>query len=120
MLLSGVFISCKKASDEIQKPMVSTPTESVNDSTESIRKETSEINIPEFKYAEANKFANEYVTFVKDYNVAIDNKDSKALNELGSKINEYQHRGVELAKRVPQDEVVRFQDFLIQIEQNFK
>jgi len=120
IVIGALMFSCKKAADKIQKPMTDPPVESVNDVPEIIPEVTSEIPVPEFQYAEADQFAKEYVAFVKDYIVADNHNDSEAIRELGTKINEYQKRGVELAKRVPQEEAVAFQDFLNSIEQHIK
>lgn len=120
IVIGALMFSCKKAADKIQKPMTDPPVESVNDVPEIIPEVTSEIPVPEFQYAEADQFAKEYVAFVKDYIVADNHNDSEAIRELGTKINEYQKRGVELAKRVPQEEAVAFQDFLNSIEQHIR
>ncbi|HLV51985.1 MAG TPA: hypothetical protein VKY44_08530 [Flavobacterium sp.] len=120
IVIGALMFSCKKAADKIQKPMTDPPVESVNEAPEIIPEVTSEIPVPEFQYAEADQFAKEYVAFVKDYIVADNHNDSEAIRELGTKINEYQKRGVELAKRVPQEEAVAFQDFLNSIEQHIK
>lgn len=120
IVIGALMFSCKKAADKIQKPMTNPPVESVNDVPEIIPEVTSEIPVPEFQYAEADQFAKEYVAFVKDYIVADNHNDSEAIRELGTKINEYQKRGVELAKRVPQEEAVAFQDFLNSIEQHIR
>ena len=75
---------------------------------------------PTFQYAEADQFAKEYVAFINDYRNATDNNDRAAVDELGKKLNNYQKRGVELAKRVPQQEAVAFQDFLNELEQQIR
>lgn len=120
-IVIGAFVfSCKKAADKIQQPMADPPVESVNEAPEIVPEMTSEIPVPEFQYTEADQFAKEYAAFVKDYIVADKHNDSEAIRELGTKINEYQKRGVELAKRVPQEEAVAFQDFLNSIEQHIR
>lgn len=120
MVMGALLFSCKKAADKSQEPMADPPVESVNDVPDVPREETVEISTPSFQYAEADQFAKEYTTFVKDYIVADKYNDSEAIRELGTKLNEYQKRGVELAKRVPQEEAVAFQDFLNSIEQHIK
>ncbi len=119
LLTSLLLLSCKKVENQQQVPMADPPVENVhddqNDSEQSI-----EIEVPSFKYKEANQFALEYASFAHDYAVATSHHDKEALKELGDKLNEYQKRGVELTKRVPADEAVEFQDFLNRIEQSFK
>lgn len=114
------FISCKKEENRQQVPMSDPPVESVNESTTNTNIAEDNMPVlsaPDFKYAEADQFAKEYVDFLKSYTVASANKDSKTLDELGPKLNEFQKRGVELTKRVPQEEAVAFQDFLNKVEQ---
>jgi len=119
MLLSAVLLTaCKKEENKIQEPMTDPPVESVNNATEQNTAE--DVAVPAFKYAEADQFAKEYNTFVQEYLTAQRNNDSKAIKELGLKLNEFQKRGVELAKRVPQDEAVAFQDFLNKLESYIK
>ncbi|MBA5791967.1 hypothetical protein H1R17_03560 [Flavobacterium sp. xlx-214] len=116
-----VFTSCKKEENKIQEPMADPP---VENSTEVVNTNTAEDvqveSIPTFKYAEADKFVKEYDTFITSYKVATANKDDKALKELGPKLNDFQKRGVELAKRIPAEEAVAFQNFLTKIEQEIK
>ena len=115
-----IFISCKKEENRQQVPMSDPPVESVNESTTNTNIAEDNMPVlsaPDFKYAEADQFAKEYVDFLKSYTVASANKDSKTLDELGPKLNEFQKRGVELTKRVPQEEAVAFQDFLNKVEQ---
>ena len=119
-LVMAVLVSCKKAADKDQEPMVDPPVESVNEPVQNPAEDVTVLVAPTFKYAEADQFAKEYVEFVKDYRNAEDNNDSEAMRELGTKLNEYQKRGVELAKRVPQDEAVAFQDFLNRLESYIK
>jgi len=120
VLASAVLISCKKAADKDQEPMVDPPVESVNEALENTAEDVTVLVAPTFQYAEADQFAKEYVEFVKDYRVADDNNDNEAMRQLGTKLNEYQKRGVELAKRVPQEEAVAFQDFLNKLESYIK
>ncbi|MBA5793441.1 hypothetical protein H1R17_09940 [Flavobacterium sp. xlx-214] len=118
---SLVFTSCKKEENKIHEPMANPP---IENSTEVVNTNTAEDvqvqSIPTFKYAEADKFVKEYNTFITNYKVATANKDDKALKELGPKLNDFQKRGVELAKRIPAEEAVAFQDFLNKIEQEIK
>src|SRR5690606_21490275 len=120
IVIGALMFSCKKAADKIQKPMTDPPIESVNDVQEIIPEVTREITGPQYQYADADKVVKEYGAYVKDYIVADNHNDSEAIRELGTKINEYQKRGVELAKRVPQEEAVAFQDFLNSIEQHIR
>lgn len=120
IVIGALMFSCKKAADKIQQPMTDPPVESVNDVPDVPREETVEISTPSFQYVEADQFAKEYTAFVKDYIVADKHNDSEAIRELGTKLNEYQKRGVELAKRVPQEEAVAFQDFLNRLETYIK
>src|SRR5690554_6502482 len=113
MVMGALLFSCKKAADKSEEPMADPPVECVNDVPDVPREETAEISTPSFQYAEADQF-------VKDYIVADKYNDSEAIRELGTKLNEYQKRGVELAKRVPQEEALAFQDFLNSIEQHIK
>lgn len=120
IVIGALMFSCKKAADKIQQPMTDPPVGSVNDVPDVPREETVEISKPSFQYVEADQFAKEYTAFVKDYIVADKHNDSEAIRELGTKLNEYQKRGVELAKRVPQEEAVAFQDFLNRLETYIK
>lgn len=120
IVIGALMFSCKKAADKIQQPMTDPPVGSVNDVPDVPREETVEISTPSFQYVEADQFAKEYTAFVKDYIVADKHNDSEAIRELGTKLNEYQKRGVELAKRVPQEEAVAFQDFLNRLETYIK
>ena len=117
---SFVFVSCKKEENKQQVPMTDPPLESVNQTTTNTNIAEDNVPVltaPDFKYAEADQFAKEYVDFLKSYTVASANKDSTALDELGPRLNEFQRRGIELTKRVPQEEAVAFQDFLNKVEQ---
>lgn len=120
VVLSAVLISCKKEENKIEQPMSNTPTESVNEAPDSVAEDTGSSSVPTFKYAEAEQFAKEYQTFVRDYKVATANNDANALKTLGPKLNDFQKRAVELAKRVPQDEAVAFQDFVSKLETYLK
>ncbi len=118
MLLSVVFLTaCKKEENKIQEPMTDPPVENVNDAPQTTAED---IAVPSFKYAEADQFAQEYNTFVQEYLTAQRNNDSEAIKVLGTKLNHFQKRGVELAKRVPQDEAVAFQDFINRLETYIK
>lgn len=119
MLLSAVLLTaCKKEKNKIQEPMTDPPVENSNE----VQPNTVEdvVAVPKFQYAEADQFAQEYSKFVNNFKTATANNDSEALKTLGPKLNEYQKRGVELAKRVPQDEAVAFQDFLNRLESYIK
>ncbi|UUV22439.1 hypothetical protein [Paenimyroides aestuarii] len=114
LLAVAVFTACKKEENKVQEPMVDPPVESVNNVPEPPTDEP--INVPSFQYVEADQFAKEYSNFVQDYRTATANNDSQALEKLGPKLNDYQERAVELAKRVPQEEAVAFQDFINRLE----
>lgn len=120
MLFSFVIISCKKEENRIQEPMKNTPVESMSESPETVGENYSENAIPTFTDAEADKFAREYQTFVRDYQIAKSNNDTEALKVLGPKHNDFHDRYVELAKRVPQEESVAFTDFFNSLEQTIK
>lgn len=114
---SFVMLSCKKEENKQQIPMTDPPVESATESTNTAEDTNATPSMPTFQYAEAEQFAKEYIDFAVSYRVASANKDSKALKELGPKLNEFQKRGVELAKRVPQQEAVAFQNFLSKMDQ---
>ncbi len=119
ILLSGVLLTaCKKEENKIQEPMTDPPVESVTDAPQTTAEDMA--TVPTFQYAEADQFAQEYSKFVSEFKTATANNDSEALKTLGPKLNEYQKRGVELAKRVPQDEAVAFQDFINRLEMYIK
>ena len=119
MLLSAVLLTaCKKEEKKIQEPMADPPVENATNVQENVVEDV--VAVPKFQYAEADQFAQEYSKFVNDFKTATANNDSEALKTLGPKLNEYQKRGVELAKRVPQDEAVAFQDFLNRLESYIK
>lgn len=120
LVLSAVFISCKKKENKIEQPMSNAPVENVNDAPDSVAEDTGNSSAITFKYAEADQFAKEYQNFVNDYKVATANKDSEALKTLGTKLNDFQKRAVELAKRVPQEEAVAFQNFVTKLETEIK
>lgn len=120
VVLSAVFISCKKEENKIEQPMSNAPVENVNDAPDSVAEDTGNSSAITFKYAEADQFAKEYQNFVNDYKVATANKDSEALKTLGPKLNDFQKRAVELAKRVPQEEAVAFQNFVTKLETEIK
>lgn len=120
MLLSAVLLTaCKKEENKIQEPMTDPPVESVNNALQTTAEDVAAV-VPSFKYAEADQFAQEYSKFVSEFKTATANNDKEALKTLGPKLNEYQKRGVELSKRVPQDEAVAFQDFLNKLESYIK
>lgn len=117
MLLSAVLLTaCKKEENKIQEPMTDPPVENSNEVPQNTAEDV--MAVPKFQYAEADQFAQEYSKFVNDFKTA--NNDSEALKIIGPKLNEYQKRGIELAKRVPQDEAVAFQDFLNKLESYIK
>jgi hypothetical protein len=119
MLLSAVLLTaCKKEENKIQEPMTDPPVENSNDVQQNTVEDV--VAVPNFQYAEADQFAQEYSKFVNDFKTATAHNDSEALKTLGPKLNEYQKRGVELAKRVPQEEAVAFQDFLNRLESYIK
>lgn len=119
MLLSTVLLTaCKKEENKIQEPMTDPPVENSNDVQQNTVEDV--VAVPNFQYAEADQFAQEYSKFVNDFKTATVHNDSEALKTLGPKLNEYQKRGVELAKRVPQEEAVAFQDFLNRLESYIK
>ena len=119
ILLSGILLTaCKKEENKIQEPMTDPPVESVTDAPQTTAEDMA--TVPTFQYAEADQFAQEYSKFVSEFKTATANNDSEALKTLGPKLNEYQKRGVELAKRVPQDEAVAFQDFINRLEMYIK
>ena len=119
MLLSAVLLTaCKKEENKIQEPMTDPPVENSNEVPQNTVEDV--MAVPKFQYAEADQFAQEYNKFINDFKTATANNDSEALKTLGPKLNEYQKRGVELAKRVPQDEAVAFQDFLNKLESYIK
>jgi len=120
VLLSAVLLTAcsKKEENKIQEPMTDPPVESVNNAPQTTAEDVA--TVPSFKYAEADQFAQEYSKFVSEFKTATANNDNEALKTLGPKLNEYQKRGVELAKRVPQDEAVAFQDFLNKLESYIK
>ena len=121
ILLSTILLTaCKKEENKIQQPMTDPPTESVQDTPDSVAEDSGSTSNVSFKYAEADQFAKEFVNFVNDYKAATQNNDSEALKVLGPKLNEYQVRAVELTKRVPQDEAVKFQDFINGLERSLK
>jgi|SRR5690554_2119280 len=115
-----LLIACKKEENKIQEPITDPPVESVNNATQNNAEDVMNFTAPTFQYAEADQFAKEYVAFINDYRNATDNNDRAAVDELGKKLNNYQKRGVELAKRVPQQEAVAFQDFLNELEQQIR
>lgn len=114
------LVSCKKEENKIEQPITNTPTESVTDAPDSVAEDTGNSSVPTFQYAEAEQFANEYRNFVRDYKIATANNDTEALKTLGPKLNDFQKRAVELAKRVPQQEAVVFQDFVNKLETYLK
>lgn len=119
ILLSAIFLTaCKKEANKIQEPMTDPPVESVNNAPQTTAEDVA--TVPSFQYAEADQFAQEYSKFVREFKTATANNDSEALKTLGPKLNEYQKRGVELAKRVPQEETVAFQDFISRLEMYIK
>ena len=119
MLLSAVLLTaCKKEENKIQEPMTDPPVENSNDVQQNTVEDV--VAVPNFQYAEADQFAQEYSKFVNDFKTATAHNDSEALKTLDPKLNEYQKRGVELAKRVPQEEAVAFQDFLNRLESYIK
>jgi len=120
VFLSAVLLTAcsKKEENKIQEPMTDPPVESVNNAPQTTAEDVA--TIPSFKYAEADQFAQEYSKFVSEFKTATANNDKEALKTLGPKLNDYQKRGVELAKRVPQDEAVAFQDFLSKLESYIK
>jgi len=120
VFLSAVLLTAcsKKEENKIQEPMTDPPVESVNNAPQNTAEDVA--TVPSFKYAEADQFAQEYSKFVSEFKTATANNDKEALKTLGPKLNEYQKRGVELAKRVPQDEAVAFQDFLNKLESYIK
>lgn len=119
MLLSvALLTACKKEANKIQEPMADPP---VENSTEVPQNTVEDVmQVPTFQYAEADQFAQEYSKFINDFKTATANNDKEALKTLGPKLNEYQKRGIELAKRVPQEEAVAFQDFLNKLETYIK
>lgn len=119
LLASFTLVSCKKEENKIEQPMTDPPVENVNEGVTNTAEDIN-ANAQTFQYAEADQFAKEYVQFINEYKVAISNNDSEALKELGPKLNNYQQRAVELAKRVPQDEAVKFQDFINGLERYIK
>jgi len=120
MLLSAILLTaCKKEENKIQEPMTDPPVESVKNAPQTTAEDVG-ATVPSFQYAEADQFAQEYSKFVSEFKTATANNDSEALKTLGPKLNEYQKRGVELAKRVPQYEAVAFQDFLNKLESYIK
>lgn len=112
--------SCKKEENSIDKPMLNPPVENSSVVPEETSDEMSFPKAPDFKYAEAREFAIEYVDFIQHYQTAVSHNDSEALKVLGPKLNEYQRRGVELMKRIPQEEAVAFQEFYMKVEQSIK
>lgn len=120
LFASMLLIACKKEENKIQEPMADPPVESVNETPQNTAEDITILTAPNFQYAEADQFAKEYVEFIKDYRIAADNNDGTAMDELGKKLNDYQKRGVELAKRVPQQEAVAFQDFLNELERRIR
>ena len=114
------LVACKKEENKIEQPITNAPTESVNDAPDSVAEDTGNSSVPNFQYAEADQFAKEYQSFVRDYKVATANNDTEALKTLGPKLNDFQKRAVELAKRVPQQEAVAFQDFVSKLETYLK
>lgn len=112
--------ACKKEEKRIEEPMADPPVENVNEAPQNTAEDVNTSIVPKFKYAEADQFAQEYNKFVNEYKTATANNDNEALKTLGPKLNEYQKRGVELAKRVPQEEAVAFQDFLNKLETYIK
>jgi hypothetical protein len=119
LLASFTLVSCKKEENKIEQPMTDPPVENVNEGVTNTAEDIN-ANAQTFQYTEADQFAKEYVQFINEYKVAISNNDSEALKELGPKLNNYQQRAVELAKRVPQDEAVKFQDFINGLERYIK
>ena len=111
---ADLLTACKKEENKIQEPMTDPPVENSNEVPQNTVEDV--MAVPKFQYTEADQFAQEYRKFVNDFKTATANNDSEALKTLGPKLNEYQKRGVELAKRVPQDEAVAFQDFLNKLE----
>ena len=114
------LVACKKEENKIEQPITNAPTESVNDAPDSVAEDNGNTGIPRFRYAEADQFAQEYGTFVNDYKFASMNNDKEGLKSLGLKLNDFQKRAVELAKRVPQQEAVAFQDFVSKLETYLK
>ena len=115
-----MLTACKKEENKIQEPMADPPVENTNAAPENTAEDVNTSTVPSFQYAEADQFAKEYSKFVSEYKTATANNDNEALKTLGPKLNEYQKRGVELAKRVPQEEAVAFQDFLNKLETYIK
>lgn len=120
ILLSAVLLTAcsKKEENKIQEPMVDPPVENVNNAPQNTVEDV--VAVPKFQYAEADQFAQQYSKFINDFKTATANNDKEALKTLGPQLNEYQKRGIELAKRVPQDEAVAFQDFLNKLETYIK
>lgn len=118
LLLAVMLTACKKEENKIQEPMTDPPVESVNNASQTTAEDV--VAVPRFQYAEADQFAQEYNTFIQDYLTAQNNNDKEFIKVLGAKLNHFQKRGVELAKRVPQDEAVAFQDFLNRLESYIK
>ena len=120
LFASTMLFACKKEENKIQEPMTDPPVESVNEAPQNTAEDISVPVAPDFKYAEADQFAKEYVEFIKDYKVAANNNDRAAMDEIGKKLNDYQERGVELSKIVPQEEAVAYQDFLNELERQIR
>jgi len=115
-----MLTACKKEENKIQEPMADPPVESTNEAPQNTAEDVNVSTVPSFQYAEADQFAKEYSSFISEFKTATANNDKEALKILGPKLNEYQKRGVELAKRVPAEEAVAFQDLLNKIEQEIK
>ena len=105
------FTSCKKET-KIEPTVETTTTDApIIEDTADVAEDINLV-VPTLKSAEAQSFLTDYTTFVTDFQTATTHKDAAQLAALGPKINEYALKAQELAKKIPAEDAVAFNDYV--------
>lgn len=115
-VISFAISSCKKIEKETKLLTGDSRVEAAEIKSFDVE-QSIEIELPLFKYNEANEFALEYASLAYDYEVVKRNNDIEAIKLLEEKLRLYQKKGLKLKKLIYPDETMKFQNFLIQMEQ---
>jgi hypothetical protein len=105
LALAGVMVSCNNKKAEDKKPADDTTKvttdNTTTDNTTTTNTNYSSDNVPTFKDAEVQQFANDYAAFVKEYKAGL--KDPAKLADLSAKMQDWGTRAQSIGQKLAND-----------------